>query len=137
MREWLPHVTVATVVEQGGRFLLVEERDKQTGELVFNQPAGHLEPGETLTQAALRETVEETGWDVELTAVLGVECRKGSSPYLPGLIAPDVLVPDGVPIHIEAKRRERFSIPAAMRQATDDAPTVHVPLVAHRPCADA
>ena len=69
----------------------------------------------------------------ELTAVLGVECRKGSSPYLPGLIAPDVLVPDGVPIHIEAKRRERFSIPAAMRQATEDAPTGHVPLVAHRP----
>ena len=72
MREWLPHVTVATVVEQGGRFLLVEERDKQTGDLVFNQPAGHLEAGETLAQAAVRETLEETGWNVELTAVLGI-----------------------------------------------------------------
>lgn len=67
---WQPHITVATVVEDNGRFLLVEEHaeDRQ----VFNQPAGHLEANETLGQAALRETLEETGWEVELTAVTGI-----------------------------------------------------------------
>ena len=72
MSRWTPHVTVATVVEHADRYLLVEERDKHTGELVFNQPAGHLESGETLPAAALRETLEETGWEVELTGVLGI-----------------------------------------------------------------
>jgi 8-oxo-dGTP pyrophosphatase MutT (NUDIX family) len=71
MGEWLPRVTVAAVVERRGCYLLVEERDKRSGELVFNQPAGHLEPGESLQQAALRETLEETGWEVNLTGVLG------------------------------------------------------------------
>jgi 8-oxo-dGTP pyrophosphatase MutT (NUDIX family) len=65
-----PHVTVATIVEDQGRFLLVEEW--AGGEAVFNQPAGHLEADESLTQAALRETLEETGWEVELTAVIGI-----------------------------------------------------------------
>lgn len=72
MIQWSPHVTVACVVEKDGRYLMVEERDKFSGELVFNQPAGHLEEGETLAQAALRETLEETGWHVELTGVLGI-----------------------------------------------------------------
>lgn len=67
---WYPHVTVATVVEQQGRFLMVEE-ESGSG-LVFNQPAGHLERGETLEQAALRETLEETRWDVSLQGVVGV-----------------------------------------------------------------
>ena len=72
MQPWRPHVTVATVVEDQGRYLLVEERDKVTGELVFNQPAGHLEANETLATAALRETREETGWDLELCGILGI-----------------------------------------------------------------
>ncbi len=72
MSEWPPHVTVATVIERDGYYLMVEERDKSTGELVFNQPAGHLDPGETILDAALRETREETGWVVELTGLLGV-----------------------------------------------------------------
>ncbi|WP_417662157.1 NUDIX hydrolase [Pseudomonas sp.] len=67
---WQPHITVATVVEDNGRFLLVEEHAE--GRQVFNQPAGHLEANETLNQAALRETLEETGWEVELTAVTGI-----------------------------------------------------------------
>ncbi|MCY1546457.1 Phosphatase NudJ [compost metagenome] len=67
---WQPHITVATVVEDQGRFLLVEE--EAGGRAVYNQPAGHLEADETLLQAALRETLEETGWEVELTAVLGI-----------------------------------------------------------------
>lgn len=63
------HVTVATVVEQDGRYLLVEEI--ADGLRVFNQPAGHVELGETLSEAALRETLEETGWQVRLTHLLG------------------------------------------------------------------
>ena len=68
-RFWQPDVTVATVVERDGRYLVVEERVR--GELVINQPAGHLEPGESIHDAALRETLEETGWTVELTQFLG------------------------------------------------------------------
>lgn len=67
---WAPHVTVATVVVRDGRLLLVEERID--GREVLNQPAGHLEPGESLAAAALRETLEETGWTVRLTAFIGV-----------------------------------------------------------------
>ena len=72
MSPWTPHATVACVIEQDGRYLMVEERDKVTGELVFNQPAGHIEQGETIREAALRETLEETGWAIELTGVLGL-----------------------------------------------------------------
>ncbi|WP_182529146.1 NUDIX hydrolase [Dokdonella fugitiva] len=68
---WRPHVTVATVVPREGRFLLVEEDVR--GRTVLNQPAGHLEPDESLLDAAVRETLEETGWDVALTCLLGVQ----------------------------------------------------------------
>jgi ADP-ribose pyrophosphatase YjhB (NUDIX family) len=68
---WRPHVTVATVIARDGRFLLVEEAVR--GQIVLNQPAGHLDPDETLQAAAVRETLEETGWDVELTCLLGVQ----------------------------------------------------------------
>jgi 8-oxo-dGTP pyrophosphatase MutT (NUDIX family) len=65
-----PVITVATVVERDGAFLLVEE-ETRVG-LKFNQPAGHLEPAETLPHAAARETLEETGWRVTPTALVGV-----------------------------------------------------------------
>ena len=68
-RFWQPDVTVATIVVDAGRLLLVEEM--VAGRLVLNQPAGHLEPDESLLEAALRETREETGWDVRLTALVG------------------------------------------------------------------
>lgn len=68
-RFWQPDVTVATVVVNEGRLLCVEER--VNGGLVINQPAGHLEPEESLAAAALRETLEETGWEVRLTAFIG------------------------------------------------------------------
>src|SRR5690606_18486495 len=68
-RFWQPDVTVATVVVADGRMLMVEE--SVAGQLVLNQPAGHLEPDESLFEAALRETREETGWDVRLTAFVG------------------------------------------------------------------
>lgn len=66
---WQPDVTVATIVVRDGRLLLVEEEVR--GERVLNQPAGHLEPDETLIEAACRETLEETGWQVEPTAFVG------------------------------------------------------------------
>jgi len=68
-RFWQPDVTVATVVVSDGRLLVVEEA--VAGKRVLNQPAGHLEPDESLVEAALRETREETGWDVQLTAFVG------------------------------------------------------------------
>ena len=66
---WCPHVTVACVVADGDRYLMVEE--EACGRLAYNQPAGHLEDGESLTAAALRETLEETGWEVAPTAFIG------------------------------------------------------------------
>ena len=69
---WHPNATVAVVVHDGERYLMVEEIDRITGATVLNQPAGHLEAGETLIAAALRETLEETRWQVEITGYLGV-----------------------------------------------------------------
>ena len=65
-----PRVTVAAVVEHQGRFLLVEELIG--GKPVFNQPAGHLDPNESLVEAARRETMEETGCEVEPYALVGI-----------------------------------------------------------------
>lgn len=67
---WTPHMTVAAVVERSGRFLVVEEF--ADGERVFNQPAGHLEPGEPLLDAVVREVREETGTRFIPEAVVGV-----------------------------------------------------------------
>src|ERR1700754_4377495 len=67
---WCPRVTVACVVARGDRFLIVEE--EIFGELAYNQPAGHLDPNETLQTAAVRETLEETGHTIALDAFLGV-----------------------------------------------------------------
>ena len=67
---WTPHVTVAAIVERGGRFLLVEEEtDNGTA---LNQPAGHLEEHESLLAAVVRETLEETAWHFRPDALLGV-----------------------------------------------------------------
>lgn len=57
---WSPHVTVATILEQDNKFLFVEELIG--GQKVINQPAGHWEQGETLLEASIRETLEETAW---------------------------------------------------------------------------
>ena len=66
---WTPHVTVACVIEHQGKFLFVEELSN--GKRVLNQPAGHLEVNETLVDAAVREALEETAWQVEVTDLLG------------------------------------------------------------------
>lgn len=67
---WRPHATVACVVSDGARFLMVEEEVK--GRLAWNQPAGHLEDRERLVDAAVRETLEETGWTVEPQHLIGI-----------------------------------------------------------------
>lgn len=70
MKVWKPSVTVAAVIERQGKFLLVEERID--GRLVLNQPAGHLDPGESLAAACRREVMEETAHDFEPTGVVGI-----------------------------------------------------------------
>ncbi|MFW1753807.1 NUDIX hydrolase [Acinetobacter wanghuae] len=72
MTAWTAHVTVATVVEKDGKFLFVEEHTEGVTHTVFNQPAGHVEAGETIIEAAIRETMEETGHTVEVTNLLGM-----------------------------------------------------------------
>ncbi len=67
---WKPNVTVAAVIEQGGKFLLVEE---QTAHGVrFNQPAGHWEPNETLAAGAIREALEESAYEFEPQYLVGI-----------------------------------------------------------------
>ena len=67
---WKPHVTVATVLERDGLFLLVEENTDDG--IRYNQPAGHLEVGEALSDAAIRETLEETGYTCVPDALVGI-----------------------------------------------------------------
>ena len=68
---WKPHVTVAAVAEREGRYLLVEECP-EGDRVVWNQPAGHLDPGESLIHAVVRETREETAWGFRPEALVGV-----------------------------------------------------------------
>jgi ADP-ribose pyrophosphatase YjhB (NUDIX family) len=67
---WRPNATVAAVVEQDGRFLVVEQTVR--GRAVWNQPAGHLEDGESLLEAVVRETREETAWAFEPRGLVGI-----------------------------------------------------------------
>jgi 8-oxo-dGTP pyrophosphatase MutT (NUDIX family) len=67
---WKPSVTVAAVIEKDGRFLFVEERIE--GRLVLNQPAGHLDPGESLAAACRREVLEETAHRFDPEQLVGV-----------------------------------------------------------------
>ena len=67
---WKPNVTVAAVVERDGKYLLVEEEDD--GKLVLNQPAGHLDEGESLLDAVVRETLEETAWHFVPEFLIGI-----------------------------------------------------------------
>jgi 8-oxo-dGTP pyrophosphatase MutT (NUDIX family) len=67
---WKPRVTVAIVAQQNDRYLMVEENVE--GQTRFNQPAGHLEDGESLVDAAIRECLEETAWRFEPEALVGI-----------------------------------------------------------------
>ncbi len=67
---WKPRATVAAICERDGKFLLV--RESVNGDIVYNQPAGHLDPDETLMQAVVRETLEETRYRFKPTALQGI-----------------------------------------------------------------
>jgi 8-oxo-dGTP pyrophosphatase MutT (NUDIX family) len=70
MSYWKPNTTVAAVIERDGRYLLVEEQTRDG--VRINQPAGHLDPGESLLQAVAREALEETAWEVEPLDGVGI-----------------------------------------------------------------
>jgi 8-oxo-dGTP pyrophosphatase MutT (NUDIX family) len=69
---WKPNVTVAAVIEQEGKYLLVEEETETGTGVLLNQPAGHLDPGESIIQAAIRETLEETAYTFDPEYLLGI-----------------------------------------------------------------
>jgi 8-oxo-dGTP pyrophosphatase MutT (NUDIX family) len=80
---WAPHVTVAAIVERDGRFLVVEEHTDDG--LRLNQPAGHLEAGETLVEAVIRETLEETAHPFTPHALVGVYMTHFARPAREGV----------------------------------------------------
>ena len=67
---WTPHITVASILKKDDRYLFVQER--KNNRMVINQPAGHWERGETLLEAVVRETLEETAWLFEPQAIIGI-----------------------------------------------------------------
>ena len=67
---WKPHATVAAIIERDNKFLMVEEL--VNNQRVFNQPAGHLDPDESLIDAVIRETLEETAWGFTPEAITGI-----------------------------------------------------------------
>jgi len=71
---WKPSVTVAAIIERDGRFLLVEEHTPEG--LRLNNPAGHLDPGESPADGCAREALEETGWHFLPTAVVGIHLSR-------------------------------------------------------------
>jgi 8-oxo-dGTP pyrophosphatase MutT (NUDIX family) len=100
-----PSVTVAAVVERDGRYLLVEEHTPEG--LRLNNPAGHLDLGESLLQGVVRETLEETACRFEAQALVGV--------YLARLQRPAALVPPRLPL-----RGGAVGLEAARQPAGDD-----------------
>ncbi|MEX2333591.1 MAG: NUDIX hydrolase [Pseudohongiella sp.] len=131
---WHPHKTVAVVVEKpvsgetsAPQFLIVEEISD--GRVVFNQPAGHLEPAESLAQAAVRETLEESAWHVELTGFIGLyqsESADGSTCYIRSCFAARALYHDkDRPLDSDIIRTHWFSLEELQaRQAQLRSPAV-------------
>ena len=135
---WKPNVTVAAVIERDGKFLLVEEEvdDGRGGiETRYNQPAGHLDEGESLLAACARETLEETAWQFAPRQLIGIyQWRRpaGDITYLRFAYCGDLgafdaqrKLDDGIvralwltPAEIEA-RRERHRSPLVMQCIAD------------------
>ncbi|WCE03765.1 NUDIX hydrolase [Pseudoxanthomonas sp. JBR18] len=116
-RFWQPDTTVATIVVRDGRLLLVEEHAE--GRLVLNQPAGHLEPDESLQDAALRETLEESGWTVRLTHFVGAYQWKAETGrhYLRFAFAGEPVSHDAARALDEGIVRALWMTPDELRQA--------------------
>ncbi|HEY5623452.1 MAG TPA: NUDIX hydrolase [Gammaproteobacteria bacterium] len=92
-------VTVAALIERSGRFLLVEEQ--AGGDIVFNQPAGHLEPEESLIEAVIRETREETGFAFRPHSLLGIyqwHCVEADTTFLRFAFCGDAKSPSTTPV---------------------------------------
>ncbi len=88
LERFKPGVTVAAIIESGGRYLLVEELTPEG--LRLNNPAGHLEQGETPLQAVMREALEETACRFEPQALLGLYLSRFVRPGRDGAVAEDV-----------------------------------------------
>ncbi len=142
MTEFAPHLTVATVIVRDGRYLLVEESPH--GAAVFNQPAGHVEAGETLEEAAVREALEETGFRVRVTHLLGVYIwtspQSGASYYrfafvgeileqvAPGALDSDIDALHWLTLDEIRARRPQLRSPLVLRCAEDHAAGKRYPL---------
>jgi len=141
-RLWHPHVTVAALIFQDNQFLLVEEETDAGVRL--NQPAGHLEPGESLIEAVARECLEETGYHFRPTALVGIyqwTRPAGDITYLrfafagdllehepdrpldSGIIAPCWLTLDAI-----RASQERHRSPMVLRCVEDYLERIHLPL---------
>jgi len=143
VRNVRPRVTVAAIVERDKRFLLIEERDADS-ELVINQPAGHVEGGESVIAAVIRETFEETGWRFRPEALIGIYLwrrpAKGASFLRIGIAGsvddhdPDSPLDDGIVRSLWLTREEllsekiRLRSPLVMKCIDDYLKGEHYPL---------
>ena len=137
-------VTVAAIIEKDNRFLLVEERTG--GKIVLNQPAGHLEPGEFLTDAVTREVIEETGFAFRPTEFLGCylwHCIEASATFLRFSFCGEATPPAATPIldegiiathwltrHQLMARESELRSPLVMRCIDDFQAGIRYPLAA-------
>ena len=136
-----PHITVACIVEDQQRFLCVREISK--GQVVLNQPAGHLEANESLLEAAVRETLEETGWQVELTHVIGIYlflapngvtyqrvcfAAKPIQQQIDAVLSPEIIAPEWLTREQLLKQADLWRSPLLMRCIDDYLAGANYPL---------
>lgn len=129
---WKPDITVAAIVADADRFLIVEEQIR--GRRVFNQPAGHVEDGESLLAAVARETLEETAWHFEPEWLLGVYCSRSPTSSRSTL---RFAFTGRVSAHDPARKLDRPIIAThwlRREQLLEPARTLRTPLVLH--CID-
>lgn len=105
----LLHLTVAAVLYFQGRYLLVQERDKNSGALVLNQPAGHVEENEDLISAVKRELFEETGLCLEPDAWLGLSQLKAANGHFYVRVN-FVFTPTELPAHFQPQDNDILAL---------------------------